>query len=540
MESRIKNWIKFNESQLDMFSNSPWEKPVFKEKGIYVLDQEDLEEYFIDFIDEGWNVNFFFAFHNEEYDYEYLVKERNVIPLIRINIYGTNRSKGAEYLTNSLLSTINRLSPRFSKVKVLDEGGSLNPEDLRFEDYGDIFIKEDNMENEMQIEGDLLIDLVWFKEIYLTDKMIFNYYELEKNFKPEDLEYKGDSVIVGFPVSDIKDWVLDSKSDYRDIVGEPDILDWFDYEYSVDDDSFFSYHLDSETKKLLIEKTIGNDFESLKEDYDFLNDFNTLEDLINATIRPGYTYKSLYKQLGKMLSEIEEDSVYDDLRSMYSDYYNQQKMDDDYDAVMKSFNQIVEDVLHVSILEEYTKEDKLWYKFKFNFEWLEYEEDVEYIRKEGLNYMISNWCYKNYDLRELKPYFSDYASIDEKAFNQECREILNTIQSKPQLESKEPKVGTGKKPKESSRRLYTDENPDDTVSVKFRTLEDVRKTVNSASFKSKSHKRQSQIINLIEQRLRVAVSRAKDPETKKRLKRAHDYIKRKCEASKEKTKRLRD
>ena len=93
------------------------------------------------------------------------------------------------------------------------------------------------------------------------------------------------------------------------------------------------------------------------------------------------------------------------------------------------------------------------------------------------------------------------------------------------LERSDPKVGTGKKPKGSSRRLYTDENPNDTVPVKFRTLEDVRKTINSPSFKSKPHKRQSQILNLIEQRLRVSHKRAKDPEVKKRLKRAHDYIK---------------
>jgi hypothetical protein len=101
-----------------------------------------------------------------------------------------------------------------------------------------------------------------------------------------------------------------------------------------------------------------------------------------------------------------------------------------------------------------------------------------------------------------------------------------------------PKVGTGKKPKGSSRRLYTDENPKDTVGVKFRTKEDIQDTINSEDFKSKSHKRQSQILNLIEQRLRVALRGAKDPETKKRLKRGHDYIKSKCEASKRKTERL--
>ena len=42
---------------------------------------------------------------------------------------------------------------------------------------------------------------------------------------------------------------------------------------------------------------------------------------------------------------------------------------------------------------------------------------------------------------------------------------------------RDPKVGTGKKPKGSSRRLYTDENPKDTVSIKYATPADARKTV---------------------------------------------------------------
>lgn len=70
------------------------------------------------------------------------------------------------------------------------------------------------------------------------------------------------------------------------------------------------------------------------------------------------------------------------------------------------------------------------------------------------------------------------------------------------LNESDPKVGTGKKPKGSGRRLYTDENPNDTVSVKFRTKEDIVDTLNKSSFKNKSHKRQSQIINLIHQRVR--------------------------------------
>jgi len=105
------------------------------------------------------------------------------------------------------------------------------------------------------------------------------------------------------------------------------------------------------------------------------------------------------------------------------------------------------------------------------------------------------------------------------------------------LNESDPKVGTGKKPKGSGRRLYTDENPNDTVSVKFRTKEDIVDTLNKSSFKNKSHKRQSQIINLIHQRVRAAYNNAKNEETKKRLKRGLDYITDKKEKSKEKTKR---
>ena len=100
----------------------------------------------------------------------------------------------------------------------------------------------------------------------------------------------------------------------------------------------------------------------------------------------------------------------------------------------------------------------------------------------------------------------------------------------------DPKKGTGKKPKGSGRRLYTDENPKDTVSVKFSTVQDIKDTLSKSSFKSKSHKRQSQIINLIHQRSRAAYQNAKDPKVKARLKKAFDYATERKEASKRKAK----
>ena len=107
------------------------------------------------------------------------------------------------------------------------------------------------------------------------------------------------------------------------------------------------------------------------------------------------------------------------------------------------------------------------------------------------------------------------------------------------IRESEPKKGTGKKQKGSSRRLYTDENPKDTVKVKFSTRQDVVDTLSKKTFKSKSHARQSQVINLIHQRVRAAVGRTKDPQKKKRLKAALKYITSRKEASKRKTQRMK-
>ena len=135
-------------------------------------------------------------------------------------------------------------------------------------------------------------------------------------------------------------------------------------------------------------------------------------------------------------------------------------------------------------------------------------------------------------------------SNDKEAFkffvpsNIDYDEVWNILTSQPVNEG-DPKVGTGKKPKGSGRRLYTDENPKDTVKVKFSTKQDIIDTLNKASFKSKSHARQSQVINLIHQRVRAALGRTKDPQKKAKLRSAFEYIKKRKEASKKKTERLK-
>ena len=68
---------------------------------------------------------------------------------------------------------------------------------------------------------------------------------------------------------------------------------------------------------------------------------------------------------------------------------------------------------------------------------------------------------------------------------------------------KDPRVGTGKKPKGTGRRLYTDENPRDTVRIKFATPADARATVRKVRNINKPFARKIQILTVMEQRAKV-------------------------------------
>ena len=94
----------------------------------------------------------------------------------------------------------------------------------------------------------------------------------------------------------------------------------------------------------------------------------------------------------------------------------------------------------------------------------------------------------------------------------------------------DPKVGTDKKPKGSGRRLYTDENPKDTVSIKFATPADARATVAKVKRINKPYARKIQILTVGEQRAKV-MGKAKVvsifTKAKKVLKKQHEAKKEK-------------
>ena len=94
--------------------------------------------------------------------------------------------------------------------------------------------------------------------------------------------------------------------------------------------------------------------------------------------------------------------------------------------------------------------------------------------------------------------------------------------------AKDPRVGTGKKPKGSGRRLYTDENPKDTVSIKYATIQDAKDTISKVKRISKPYARKIQILTVLEQRAAVQGKTTQSrlaKQAKVSLKRKHDATK---------------
>ena len=94
--------------------------------------------------------------------------------------------------------------------------------------------------------------------------------------------------------------------------------------------------------------------------------------------------------------------------------------------------------------------------------------------------------------------------------------------------AKDPKIGTGKKPKGSDRRLYTDENPKDTVSIKYATIQDAKDTIAKVKRISKPYARKIQILTVLEQRAAVQGKTTQSrlaKQAKVSLKRKHDATK---------------
>jgi len=433
----IKNWTEFNEGkQLDLFQNTPYAKPELIHNNLYPIDEDDIRDYLTEIEDEKYIVRVDFGFYNTKDDeYTELIDSYKVRPCISIDISTYAKTAyaktGSDDVTSCLTSFVKRVSPKFKEIKLRDRGGFLNINDIKLD--GSITIKSKDLE----IEGDLSIDLIWFEDVNLTDKLIYEYYGFPVD-KYTTFTDKG-KALIDIPIDTITDWVIPRNSHYKEIIDDPDydIYQWYDShgDWMPDHNSFFTYYLENETIEMLLRCCFKN-FDELKDKYpEFLEEYSSLEDFIQNM--------SDWSELGEFLDDEEPaGNIYNEIRVKYADWSMQAKAESDYEEIINDFDKSVVDVLETTIVEkpEYEETKRIrkvdsngnsvskeityirtYYRLEFNLGWLVELDSDTLFELGSIESGIGEWVYNNhYDKSDLNPHFSDYVSIDSKQFNNEA------------------------------------------------------------------------------------------------------------------------
>ena len=446
----IKNWIQFNEDkQLDLFQDTPYERPELVHGNLYSMSEEDIRDYLTEIEDEKYIVEVNFGFLNNDIKYTESITNRNMRPCVLVSITPAHDVKNYD-VTTCLTSFFKRVKNKFKEIRIYDaDDTKIDIKDLILKDG--IFVKSENEQLEIQLPLD--IQLIWFSDVYITDKLLFEYY----GFDDSNVKFteKGEAQ-VGFPRDTISDWVLVSwmamavskRSSFKEVIDDPD----FDFDYHYDrssdwipeHDSFFTYHLEKETIKDLLELCF-KDFDELKKEHpdnDFLNEYESKEQLINNMVNVKDRWSKSYTKLGKFLDEFEPgNNIYNELRTMYADWSVSAKADSDYKEIFNEFDEIVEKELNTKIVEKYDNEeqksirlengdrkivkyDRPYYRLLFNIDWV-VESDSSDLFNLDLEEYMGNWTYNCIERTDLSPNFSDHADVDDKSFNIEARSVID-------------------------------------------------------------------------------------------------------------------
>lgn len=454
MNKHLKDWRRFllQEKQLDLFKGTRWEKPELKygpsDSGkFWPMSKEQVEDLLFELEENGYYVDVAWTFIDEDqdvgpYKWKFGLNKRELTPTIGVMIATklTRRSEPSEVsdedLTKVLKSFVNRVRQKFKTIEFYDEDDEI----LKLDSItikGGIDYETD--ENDFVVIPKLLINLIWYKPIYLTDKMLISYHNLDEKL---DITYDDkEQAYLTYPAEKYAEWLISHKDDYYDILTDKNGFDalwerYWDYSEQVSVDTLFTYHLNVDTVKLLLDLLI-DDFEQIKEvdedEYETLTGvgITSKEQLIERVQKVGLV------NVGKLLDEIDPDYI-SDIRSMWTDMGVSATVDTLQDEIISSLKKVIEEQLETRITKTEWKDGTPYITMKFNLDWLERYEGQD----EWMGYIIHEYISNNYlDDNRLRVHIDYMEDADHSDFNRDVKSMaINGIERK----GRKPITGSNK------------------------------------------------------------------------------------------------
>ena len=440
---KIKNYIQFIKESLkeDLDSGKIWE-----------LDEDQIREYLIELNDAGYLITVNFGFVKKHIIHYYNK------PSVEKDVYTENIVAGEEIRPayNIVIEKSRDISKedvsdafKFACSIISDEGDcDISVRDSEG-DLGDIegieikggFFYTDNWNSSepelLEAEDHIEIFAKQKNTIKITPKDLEEYYGWDVEVKKEG------QLWAEMDLEDLADFILSSRSDYKDslVKGQEYMWDYYELSnYYPEINSLFQYDLDKENEVLLV-KSLIKELGGFEQTINHIGDecdndvYETVKGMSEEELI-SYLLKEIFYDTIKQL--VSNSDVFTEIKSDVANWEMSAHCDDNHDEIVSAFDSIVSDELgqfekvEKEVTKHYTtkdgrkveyKDNITYYQFPYSNDWIS-DIDSEYLFNKDLDELFRDFVRESNIDRNLNPRISDYGSVNKEEMNKDIKLYL--------------------------------------------------------------------------------------------------------------------
>ena len=442
---KLKRYIQFVKESL---------KEKIEEKSLWKLDEDQIRDYFIDFEDAGYLLTVEFGFVEEitkhyynrpseqkEIYTEKVTSGENVRPAYWIRIEKSS-SVNSEDITDSLkfvYSILKSESDADITLHDADTDVDINTTIIK----GGIFIntEPDDDKSGEEAESYLALFVKQKESVKITPKDLVEFYGWNVEVEKEG------QLWAEIDLEDLADFILSSRSDYKDslVKGQEHMWDYYDISgYYPDIISTFNYGLDEENQVLVV-KSIIKELGGYEQTINHIGDecdnqiYEDVKDMTEEELIKYLLSERFYKTIEQLANHSE---VLQEIRDTIANFEMSAHCDDNYDEIVSNFDSIVSDELeqYEKVVKEVTKyyttkdaegnqvrreykTDVTYYQFPYSNDWIK-EVDSDYLYSKDLDDLFRDWVREQNIDRNLNPRISDYGDVNKSEMNKDIKAYL--------------------------------------------------------------------------------------------------------------------
>jgi hypothetical protein len=461
---KIKRWNDF----LSYIKES---KETEEEFNPWLLDEDDIRDYFQESIDEGYQIEVRYGFVGEERIWNYKESRTHYVERFTKKMESGNNTPAISILITSEKVSSNDVSDNLkfaysiiaeeadADISILDNDGEIGGIEGIIAKDGLFFTETwNNVEGKEPTitEADGYVEFLVKKkqQIKITQTQLAKYYDWSR------YEEKDGMLYVEYNLEDLSDLLLSRDSNYKDLLidGSGIYDSYWGNDYQPDFNSLFEYHLDKENKVLAVNALI-KEAGGLKDFVNYIGD--ECDDMVYDAIKvmmedkegepettkeerkikdiTEYLLKERFYSTLKQMSK--ESEIIGDIKQLYGDWAsnahaetNLQQIKDEFDEILDDNFTYIKGTREVEKKSKFNKEEngnwrtykeeETFYLIRFSNDWMEDFESSD-LEGESLKTIFSEYCYKTDKTGyELKPHFSDYGDVDDKEWNKDVKSDL--------------------------------------------------------------------------------------------------------------------